>query len=204
MERRIENSDSLKTYQIILVGSGMFLAVSIVALSFWYENVFTLFHTLFSVQKIESDLALSALGLLFIAACMAPLIITRRLKVEKNEYTSTLFKKRHSIMEIITITFAVGITEELFFRGVLLSIMSEWFGPVLALCITTLVFSLMHFSHFENSIHLNLLMLLLGLVTGGLFLYTGTLWAPIIVHCAFNLLNVALYRAGRIHFKEAE
>ena len=80
---------------------------------------------------------------------------------------------------------AVG--EELLFRGVLQTKLSEWIkNEYASIWITAFIFSLFHFQ-FEGFLP----RMLLGALLGYLFFWTRNLWIPIIGHFFFNGFQVA-------------
>ncbi|MFM8365125.1 MAG: lysostaphin resistance A-like protein, partial [Verrucomicrobiota bacterium] len=80
---------------------------------------------------------------------------------------------------------AAPLTEELVFRGCLYGIARQKFGRLPAILGTSLVFALIH-------AHVATIPALFVLAIGLALLYeaTGSLWAPILAHAAFNGLNV--------------
>jgi uncharacterized protein len=88
---------------------------------------------------------------------------------------------------VVAILPAVG--EELFFRGVLQKLFIQWTkGVFFGVLITSLLFS---------SIHMQFLgfipRVLLGMVFGYLYVWTKSIWVPIVVHFANNGIAVVLY-----------
>lgn len=83
------------------------------------------------------------------------------------------------------------LVEETIFRGYLYPILKKFTGFIPALIFTSLFFGLIH-------VHLPALLPLsiFGLLLVILYEKTKTLWAPIIAHCTFNLLTVAVSFAG--------
>lgn len=90
------------------------------------------------------------------------------------------------LINIFQIAILTGICEELLFRGVLQKIFIRWTGNIhLGIWITALVFSAVHiqfFGFFPRT--------LIGALLGYLFVWTGSLWVPVLVHTANNLLAV--------------
>jgi membrane protease YdiL (CAAX protease family) len=86
---------------------------------------------------------------------------------------------------VMAILPAVG--EELLFRGVLQTKLSEWIkNEYASIWITAFIFSLFHFQ-FEGFLP----RMLLGALLGYLFFWTRNLWIPIIGHFFFNGFQVA-------------
>ena len=73
-----------------------------------------------------------------------------------------------------------AVTEELVFRGVLLHLWAQRFGVRFAVLATSLLFAVMHADVVGSFIF--------GVVMAALFMRTGTLLVPIIVHFLFNVL----------------
>lgn len=93
------------------------------------------------------------------------------------------------ILNLVVLAGFAAVSEEMFFRGALQQFIQEKFpnGHV-AVWITALVFSLVHFQFYGF-----LPRLLLGGLLGYLFLYTRNLWIPIIFHFINNALIVVLH-----------
>lgn len=91
-------------------------------------------------------------------------------------------------VNFIMIAVLPAIGEELIFRGVLQRILTRLFNSGhLAILITSIVFSALHLQFYGF-----LPRFILGLVFGYLFLWSGTLWLPVIAHFANNAVSVIL------------
>jgi membrane protease YdiL (CAAX protease family) len=78
------------------------------------------------------------------------------------------------------------IGEEIFFRGVLQRKLGDWgLTPVKSIWLAAIIFSLIHFQFYGF-----LPRLLLGALFGYLFLWSGSIWIPIIAHVVNNALFV--------------
>lgn len=88
---------------------------------------------------------------------------------------------------------AAPLTEELVFRGCLYGVVRQRLGRAAAILGTSVVFALIH-AHAATIPALFVLAVALAL----LYEATGSLWAPILAHSAFNALNVfgSLYWPG--------
>lgn len=82
------------------------------------------------------------------------------------------------------------IDEELLFRGILFAIALPSFGPFLSVLYSALLFTLAHevarIGGLRRSARETLLDLSFGLVAGALYVWTGTILAPIAAHIAVN------------------
>lgn len=93
------------------------------------------------------------------------------------------------ILNLVVVALFAALSEELFFRGALQQFVEEKFSNKhVAVWITAVVFSLVHFQFFGF-----LPRLLLGALLGYLFIYTQNLWMPIIFHFINNALIVVIH-----------
>lgn len=89
-------------------------------------------------------------------------------------------------MVMVGILAAVG--EELIFRGILVRLFREWTGNIhLAVIIPALLFSALHLQFYGFFGRL-----VLGIVLGYLFVWSGSLWVPITVHFLNNAMAVVV------------
>jgi membrane protease YdiL (CAAX protease family) len=79
-----------------------------------------------------------------------------------------------------------ALTEELIFRGLLQSMLRRYVGPWPAIVIASVLFGLSH-----GQVQAILTLIALGIVLGYNYERTGRLWAPIVIHAAFNGIMVA-------------
>ena len=91
---------------------------------------------------------------------------------------------------MIVIGLLPAIFEEVCFRGGIQNILTRWFkGPWIAIILTSIFFSAIHISYYGF-----LVRLILGVVLGLIFYYSGSLWLSILFHFLYNGLQVtALY-----------
>jgi len=81
---------------------------------------------------------------------------------------------------LLAVFSAVG--EELLFRGAI----QNQFGLVIA----SVLFGLMHFPVMPVMIPWTITAMLMGFVLGGLYMYSGNILAPILLHFLINFLNI--------------
>ncbi len=86
----------------------------------------------------------------------------------------------------MVIAVVAGLAEELIFRGCLQQIMQQIVkNKHIAVWVTAFIFSAIHFQFYGF-----LPRMLLGALLGYLFLWSGNIWVPIIVHTANNVIGV--------------
>jgi hypothetical protein len=91
------------------------------------------------------------------------------------------------LLAVFIIAFFPAMFEELLFRGVLQNVLTRWTKkPVIALVITSILFSLIHASYY-----LFISRFVLGLALGLLFYQTKNIWINIFAHFMNNLLALA-------------
>ena len=96
---------------------------------------------------------------------------------------------------IIALLAAVG--EELLFRGVILQLFVEWFkNKHLAIVVSAILFSALHLQFYGF-----IPRMVLGILFGYIFIWSGSLWLPIVLHFIFNGITVVaayFYHKGSI------
>ena len=80
-----------------------------------------------------------------------------------------------------------AIAEELFFRGFLLGTLKRMMGLHLAVWLSAVVFSLLHFQFLGFFSRI-----VLGALLGYFFVWSGNLWASMAAHFTHNLFNIVL------------
>ncbi|MFC4232207.1 CPBP family intramembrane glutamic endopeptidase [Parasediminibacterium paludis] len=91
------------------------------------------------------------------------------------------------IIGLLIIALAPAILEELFFRGALQQLLTNWTKkPWLAIAVTSVVFSAVHFSYFGF-----LPRAMLGAVLGLLFYYSKNIWTNILAHFFNNAIAIS-------------
>lgn len=90
------------------------------------------------------------------------------------------------ISNIFLIAVMAGISEEILFRGVLQKIFIDWTRSIhLGIIITAIIFSAIHFQFFGFFPRV-----ILGVILGYLYIYSRSLWIPIIAHTVNNGLTI--------------
>ena len=104
------------------------------------------------------------------------------------------------LLAIIAIAVVPAIVEELYFRGTLQKIITDWSGiPFVAIVMTAILFSAFHFSYFGFLSRMSL-----GIVLGLIYYYTKTIWLPILMHFVNNAIGVAALYAVRNNPKKID
>jgi len=103
------------------------------------------------------------------------------------------------ILNLIMIAVIPALGEEFLFRGVIQRILTEWFkNHHVAIIVSAVLFSIMHFQFLGF-----LPRMALGVLFGYLFVWSGTIWIPVIAHFVNNAMAVVfvyLYSDGVIQY----
>lgn len=117
-----------------------------------------------------------------------------------NELTEAFLNVRTPaglVVNLIIIALLAAVGEELLFRGVILQLFVEWFkNKHLAIIISAILFSALHLQFYGF-----LPRMVLGMLFGYIFIWSGSLWLPIVLHFIFNGITVVaayLYNIGYI------
>ena len=98
------------------------------------------------------------------------------------------------LMTLVTVAILPGFIEELLFRGILFRFLEDFGGSWFALALTSALFGLSHywndnataFSSFAIAVEA-------GVLLGGAYMLTRSLWAPIGLHAAWNFTQGFIY-----------
>lgn len=110
----------------------------------------------------------------------------------------------HYTLAVLLFTFSVGIAEELYFRGIILKILSENFSVLPVVFISTLIFGIGHVS--GAFVESNAVMILLTVINALLFgwmvtemaLITKNIVPLMIFHCLFDFLTYQMLATGKV------
>jgi membrane protease YdiL (CAAX protease family) len=92
------------------------------------------------------------------------------------------------LLNLVFISLFAGIGEEIFFRGVLQRMMIRAFGnPWMGIVMTAAIFSAFHFQFFGFFPRL-----VLGMVLGAIYWYSGSLWTAILAHFLYDAFIIVL------------
>jgi membrane protease YdiL (CAAX protease family) len=97
-------------------------------------------------------------------------------------------------LTVLATCILIPILEETLFRGVLQDWFSKRFGTVIAIPITSLIFTGFHFSSSQGSGNYEILpsLFVLSCFLGFIYERQGSLWAPIGLHGTFNSISVMM------------
>jgi uncharacterized protein len=92
------------------------------------------------------------------------------------------------IVNFLMIAIIPAIGEELIFRGIILTKLKQWFGNIhVAVIVSSIIFSAIHMQFYGF-----LPRVFLGMLLGYLFVWSGSLWVPMLAHLVNNGLAVVM------------
>jgi len=92
------------------------------------------------------------------------------------------------ILNILTIALVPAVCEEVFFRGVLLRLSYQGTGKIhVGVLLSAVIFALFHFE-FDNILSITFM----GVILGYLYVYTGSILVPILLHFLNNSIYIIL------------
>ncbi|RSL32307.1 CPBP family intramembrane metalloprotease [Salibacterium salarium] len=173
--------------QAIWRSFGVFIAVAfLLILAFMGENRFQYVQEIWSISEFFFEIILGAtLGMGF-TVLVTLLFYIRWISFPENEYTRLIKKMLYKRNGLFTIAFGAGVSEELLFRGAILGVATNYVGNLTALFLVSLLFMALHIPQYKGSIVIHIVVFVMGIMLGWLFLWTGTLWAPIAAHTIYN------------------
>lgn len=92
------------------------------------------------------------------------------------------------MFNILLISVIPAISEELFFRATIQKIFTEWKSATLGIWMTAFVFSAIHMQFYGFVPRM-----LLGALFGYLYVWSGSLWLPIVAHFINNVTAIIFY-----------
>ena len=92
------------------------------------------------------------------------------------------------VLNLLVIAVVAGLAEEFFFRGCIQQMIQKIVNnPHAAVWIAAVIFSVMHFQFYGFVPRV-----LLGALLGYLYIWSGSIWVPVIIHTIHNALNVVI------------
>ncbi len=94
---------------------------------------------------------------------------------------------QHFLVSLIGLGLIASFVEEIGFRGIIFNRMFEDIPVMAAVFLQAVFFGFIHFNVLQSSYAF-----ILGLLIGFLYLWTGSIWAPIVAHFTFNSSSVLM------------
>lgn len=117
-----------------------------------------------------------------LVACLSQLAVTKFTFARRLEEEFASILGPLSVAQVIGVAIFSSVAEEAFFRGAM--------QPDLGLVLTSLIFGLLHVGPGKVFLPWTVMALGMGFALGGLFIWTGSLLAPILCHGMINTINL--------------
>jgi membrane protease YdiL (CAAX protease family) len=137
-------------------------------------------------------LATVPLLLLFLLCVCWPVGPLARIKAFADEVLKPLFRSC-TLLDLAAISVLAGFGEEALFRGVLQSVLERWVALWLALALTSSLFGLLHWITPTYAV----LATLMGAYLGWLYIGSGNLLVPILVHALYDFVALTFMAKER-------
>ena len=138
------------------------------------------------VRRLAADLGKGFLvGMLFFVAVVAVMAATGIYRIQ-----GIGTDRPAAILSAFCMFLAVGVGEEILFRGILFRWIDEKWGFVAALVVSAILFGAMHIAQPGATWWSSLAIAIeAGLLLGAAYKWSGTLWLPIGIHWAWNFFQ---------------
>ncbi len=127
------------------------------------------------------------IGLVVAFVTLGVLKVTKT-TLPRNELTDLLRTMVSSPAGLFAVVVGAPIVEEFLFRGVLIGLFVDIAPVSLLIGVNALLFMLVHVPQYRGLPILHLIIFFVGLLLAYLFVATGALIVPILVHCIYNLI----------------
>ena len=169
----------ISTQSIIFsVAYGVLLAIAI--LWAWLRGDRPLFELPNPMEPAWSALIGTASGLL--VAFLSQLTVSRFTWARRLEKEFARILGPMTMFEVVLLALLSSVAEEAFFRGAM--------QPTLGFILTSLIFGLLHIGPSKTYLPWTAMALTMGFALGAMYLWTGTLIAPILCHFLINCINL--------------
>jgi uncharacterized protein len=188
-------SQILGTFCLMFIPSILFLVVCHGRNGFWlgfnkhinFKQIILGFFLIFLANVLAGPL--EELSRMYIAHFPRQNATAERLEKAYSEQVLVLSNLKgwgEFFMAIVIMAFFPALFEEIFFRGALQNLLERWWKvPIIAVLVTSLVFSMIHMSYY-----LFLSRMLLGFVLGLMYQRSKNIWVNIIAHFLNNTVAV--------------
>lgn len=158
----------------------------------WKKNISETLKSLGVPGDLRKNLKYTLIGLFGIFATLLIVGIAASL-LGINDQEKILDKVLDLPLIILVFAFLLApITEELFFRGMMVQKILERSNPIIAIILSSVVFSLVHFSY-ESLVEI-LGVFFIGLILGSIYVKAKSLTPCILIHMIYNLLAIIVMR----------
>lgn len=168
------------TTQTVFISAAYGVLLAIAILWAWLRGDHPLFEMPDPLEPCWSALIGTAAGLL--VAALSQLSVSRFPWARRLEEEFARILGPLPMFEVVLMALLSSVAEEAFFRGAM--------QPALGFVLTSLIFGLLHVGPSKTYLPWTAMALAMGFALGALYLWTGTLIAPILCHFLINTINL--------------
>jgi membrane protease YdiL (CAAX protease family) len=177
------------TSQIILIAISLSLIVYIVIFALKKRSLLEQCRfKLIGVKEIAM-IVLASAGLSMIIDSVLSFIPVDQWFPSHQEIISSITAGKSFILTLLTVGVAVPVFEEILLRGLVFNELRKNMHVAVAIIIQAIIFGVYHWNMLQ-AIYASILGIFLGLV----YVWTKSLWAPIVIHIFFNSSSLILSR----------
>jgi len=129
----------------------------------------------------------------FVSVTMSAIPFPEELIEQHSAQTVSLYGGANILLEIFSVAVVAGITEELIFRGVVMSRLRKGMGTAAAVVISAAIFGAVH-----GSVLAVIYAALLGLLIGAMYARYGSVVPGMVFHVFFNMTSYLLPEEGAV------
>ncbi|TYQ17685.1 UNVERIFIED_CONTAM: hypothetical protein Cloal_0043 [Acetivibrio alkalicellulosi] len=171
-----------------------------------------IYYFIFKIRKINilkasgfSKIRVSNIPILVILAISMNIVVSFILSIamkympynqtfaKYQEMMEELFKGGNTYLLLISIGILAPLLEEIVFRGLIFSELRKNTNIIITILIQALLFGIVHLNPVQSTYAF-----FLGIFLGFLYVWTKSIWAPVIVHIVFNSFSVISTRLPEV------
>lgn len=174
---------------------GLFVIIAVIIIFVFHgEGRLHYIKQLWLTDAVYIDIVVGVFIGVGFTGLIALLYYLTNLSLPRNEYTRLIKKMLYKKYGIFTIAFGAGVSEEILFRGAILGLLILYIGASPALLIVSFIFMALHIPQYKGNVIIHAIVFGMGMVLGGLFIWTEALWAPVAAHVTYNGLMAHLMK----------
>lgn len=184
------------------IGFAINIIVALIILYIWKGGeLFGYLLSIFAFPLEIKTLGLAFVGIIPILFCIGIGITFNFISFPINKYTEEILVIVKQPYGPVLISCGAGISEELLFRGAILGGLLTTLDKLTAVVLTTFIFMFVHIPQYKK-ILLNIIIFLLGASFSVLYVYTNSLWPPMIAHILYNYVICLWIRYGYLKLEK--
>lgn len=184
------------------IGFAINIIVALIILYIWKgRELFDYLLSIFAFPLEIKILGLAFIGIVPILFCIGIGITFNFISFPINKYTEEILVIVKQPYGSLLISCGAGISEELLFRGAILGGLLTILDTFTSIFLVSFIFMVMHIPQYKK-ILLNIIVFFLGVSFSILYVYTNSLWPPMIAHILYNYVICLWIRYGYLKLEK--